>query len=399
MSVFQLKHANGKRSRVWRIEFKDHRGFRRRVSGYRDKKESEYLERTIGELVVCRLNSRLPDERLVRAVEAMPGKVRARLIAFGVLDKHKEHAAKSIQNHLADYKAVLIAEGASSKWAQTVYSRALRIFEAAGCETLADITRDRVQVAGDKLRLADGISNWTHNHRLAACKSFTRWATPERMNADPLAKLKGLNAKAARKHQRRALTLREARELVVAAEAGPVVWSVSGSDRALIYRMALETGLRANEIATLTRSAFDLSSAQPTVTVEARNAKNRRVATLPLTPGLVGALRLHLSDKLPSALAFNMPASSHTAEMIRADLTAAGVEYETEEGFADFHALRHTFITNLARAGVMPHQAKRLARHSSITLTMDYYTHTSIGDDALAVAKLPSLDTPKAETA
>ena len=41
---------------------------------------------------------------------------------------------------------------------------------------------------------------------------------------------------------------------------------------------------------------------------------------------------------------------------------------------ADFHALRHTFITNLAESGVHPKLAQELARHSTITLTMDKYT-------------------------
>jgi site-specific recombinase XerD len=32
--------------------------------------------------------------------------------------------------------------------------------------------------------------------------------------------------------------------------------------------------------------------------------------------------------------------------------------------FADFHGLRHTFVTNLCRAGVSPQTAQSLARHS-----------------------------------
>jgi site-specific recombinase XerD len=32
---------------------------------------------------------------------------------------------------------------------------------------------------------------------------------------------------------------------------------------------------------------------------------------------------------------------------------------------ADFHSLRHTFVTNLVNAGVAPKDAKELARHST----------------------------------
>jgi hypothetical protein len=60
---------------------------------------------------------------------------------------------------------------------------------------------------------------------------------------------------------------------------------------------------------------------------------------------------------------------------------------------ADFHTLRHTFITRFARSGISPTVAKTLARHSTITLTLDRYTHTLLGDLRGALEKLPELDT------
>jgi integrase len=57
----------------------------------------------------------------------------------------------------------------------------------------------------------------------------------------------------------------------------------------------------------------------------------------------------------------------------------------------DLHALRHTFITRLARSGVAPAVAKSLARHSTIVLTMDHYTHTLIGDERAALDRLPQI--------
>ena len=65
----------------------------------------------------------------------------------------------------------------------------------------------------------------------------------------------------------------------------------------------------------------------------------------------------------------------------------------------DFHALRHTFITRLARSGVVPAVAKSLARHSTIVLTMDHYTHTLIGDERAALDRLPSIEAPRANVA
>jgi hypothetical protein len=65
--------------------------------------------------------------------------------------------------------------------------------------------------------------------------------------------------------------------------------------------------------------------------------------------------------------------------------------YRDREGrVADFHSLRHRFVTELVRAGVAPKDAKELARHSTITLTMDRYAHVGSRDTAAAVSKLRS---------
>ena len=75
--------------------------------------------------------------------------------------------------------------------------------------------------------------------------------------------------------------------------------------------------------------------------------------------------------------------------MLKVDLAAAGIPYKDEAGrFCDFHALRHTFISRLARAGVSPAIAKDLARHSTITLTIDHYTHVQ-DEQRGALRRLP----------
>src|SRR5262249_5444661 len=57
----------------------------------------------------------------------------------------------------------------------------------------------------------------------------------------------------------------------------------------------------------------------------------------------------------------------------------------------DLHGLRHTFISSLAESGVHPKVAQALARDSSITLTMDSYTHLERHDVAKALDGLPEL--------
>jgi len=89
------------------------------------------------------------------------------------------------------------------------------------------------------------------------------------------------------------------------------------------------------------------------------------------------------------------------AKMLRKDLDAAGIAYKDGAGrVADFHSLRHTFISNLTRSGASPKIAQSLARHSTIGLTMDTYTHIGLYDERTALdslPKLPSLETDKNE--
>ena len=78
--------------------------------------------------------------------------------------------------------------------------------------------------------------------------------------------------------------------------------------------------------------------------------------------------------------------------MLRADLEDASIAYVDDAGlFADFHSLRHSFVSMLAAGNVHPKLAQRLARHSDINLTMSRYSHTLLADEATAMGALPQV--------
>jgi hypothetical protein len=82
--------------------------------------------------------------------------------------------------------------------------------------------------------------------------------------------------------------------------------------------------------------------------------------------------------------------------MIRTDLKNAGIPYKDEaERVFDFHATRHQYITGLVLGDAKPKQAQMLARHSSIKLTLDRYTHLDIEGAASALDALPDYTSPK----
>ncbi len=57
--------------------------------------------------------------------------------------------------------------------------------------------------------------------------------------------------------------------------------------------------------------------------------------------------------------------------MVKKYLERVAILYETDQGIADFHAVgRHTYITELLRNGASLPEAKELARHADIKMTM-----------------------------
>ena len=82
------------------------------------------------------------------------------------------------------------------------------------------------------------------------------------------------------------------------------------------------------------------------------------------------------------------------ALMLRKDLKAVGIPYTVQgpDGpeHADFHALRHTYLTLLGRSGVDLRTQQELAGHASPVVTARY-SHVRLHDLAGAVDRLPDL--------
>jgi integrase/recombinase XerC len=275
--------------------------------------------------------------------------------------------------------------------------------------TLAGVRRVLRSEKADNI--VAGLSIASSNHHLVALKSFGSWLVKDRRSPEnPFAHLSRLNAQVDVRHERRALTADELSRTIQAAERSDKSFrGVNGSTRALLYRMAAMTGFRADELASLTPASFDLKSDPPTVTIEAAYSKHRREDFLPLHPDLAARLRQWLSererrqDDQRVILSLNRAADAKrerlfpgtwpgkAAEMLRIDLDAAEIAYFTDAGFADFHSLRHTFISHLVTGGVHPKVAQQLARHSTITLTMDRYAHLGLIDMTSGLSALPSI--------
>jgi integrase len=148
------------------------------------------------------------------------------------------------------------------------------------------------------------------------------------------------------------------------------------------------TGFRASELGALTADSLDLDGKPPTATVPAAYTKNGERAIQPIPSELVDALHGRTGQLFPGNWV-------HTAAaMLRADLEQAGIPYAVKgpDGplYADFHALRHSYIVNIINTTGNLRDAQKLARHSNISLTVDRYgRHTSLTQLAETVNALP----------
>jgi integrase/recombinase XerD len=295
---------------------------------------------------------------------------------------------------IESYRDYLIDKGGTSRHAYHVAGVLARLFSDAGIQTTAEIAQDRIQGALGRLKVQRSAR--TCNHAMKACKAFCRWlADNDRIRSVPrgLNALKPFNENIDRRRERRALSGEELGLLLAAAAAGeplvayrgsrgdggrfPVL--ITGPQRAALYRLAMGTGFRAAELRSLTPESFHLDTEQPTVTVQAAYAKNRKTTVQPIRRDLAAALRPILSGRSPMQPVLPIP--HKTAKLLRHDLEAAGIAYRDERGrVVDFHALRHSYITHLINSGVNPKVVQTLARHSTITLTLDRYVHAEQED-------------------
>ena len=411
-NTFTDRKGRTKETTKWYVDFTNAAGTRCRLPGFTDHKASEALGRMIERLVACRASGESLPLDVQRWLQALPDAIRAALHKFGLLDGTCIAAGRTLKNHLADWQTFLIAKGNTPRYTSVKCARATAIIDGCKFTCLSDLNASKVMGFLGDLH-TDGLAAGTFNDYLSAIKAFARWLCRDgRATSNPLEYLTPLNARLDRRHDRRALGVVEIHWLLDTAAKGRTVRGLTGPTRALLYRLALESGLRAAELASLTRESFRLDADPPTVTVAAGYSKHRREDTLPLRPDTAAKLRDLIATILPGVPIFIMPRHRPMSETLAEDLAAARAAWladaktpderksreertdflaylDAAGRYADFHSLRHTCGSLLAAAGVHPKTAQSILRHSDINLTMARYSHVYNGQEAAAIAKLP----------
>ncbi|MEW6357954.1 MAG: tyrosine-type recombinase/integrase [Planctomycetota bacterium] len=316
------------------------------------------------------------EERLVRLGYKQPGKS---------ADKHKtDPIGEKIEAYL-EWGRHMGGRG-GRPWARghaRMRETHLRFWQKRlGLQTLADLDGVLPHVEKALAELQEGgASGKTLTHYANAVKAFCGWLVERGFLCEnPLSNLTAYDTTPV-SAQRRAMTVDEIERLL----------AVVPDHRALLYELALCSGLRAGELRAL--SVENLDTRLCGVHLDASWTKSRRGGFQPLPKGLVERLsafaesgraaelygqsysRRDAGGKgLPERPLLYVP--THTARDMDKDVAAAEIQKQTVQGRIDFHSLRTSYITLVSEAGASAKEVQHLARHASVDMSFNIYART-----------------------
>ena len=358
---------------------------------------------------------------LIRCGELLKQELRSKEFGdLGLIDPFKEAEKTSILEYLDQYHAHLKTRF-SSTHANEQQSKIQKVIKLTKAIYLPEITQAKLLAALNKLTSDKGLAAQTFNHYVAAAKAFFNFIDIElgalRVNSTKSIKKRNIND-ASLVHPRRAFTPEEGDYLVNATKGFTLHprEAVSPLDRSFLYRLALQTGLRAKELSCLQPEDFDLT--KHSLTIQAAYAKGKRTDVLPISESLANTLEPWLKTKKSKTKLWagayhrGQLGKQLKKDMARARklyIAQASTEQEAKKRqaddflrwqdssglFADFHSQRATFITNLASLTPNIKEVQQLARHQNPLTTLRYVKTTQA---ALAnlISRMPDVGEPKA---
>lgn len=286
-----------------------------------------------------------------------------------------------------------------------------RIVDGCEIKTVDQLTVEAVNIFLDRCQFEKIIkSAQTRKHAERAIKSFSRWCcTTQRLERDPLARLDVTYVDPERDivHNRSELTIEQVNLLIAAASEGRTYAGLTGRQRAALYAFAASSGFRARECAAVRRC--DFGEDFRFVTLSGQFTKNLKRATVPIPSAIRQALIDYTADLSPEE--FLWPGGwtkdgenwveagwikdRRAGEILREDATKVGIvigrkgkEANAGKVVYDFHSLRHTYISNLERAGISEGMKKQLARATAGIVERD--THRELGQLSEVAERIPT---------
>jgi len=272
---------------------------------------------------------------------------------------------------LERWRRSLTLRGCDDRYIAQQVRNAERVAEALAGR---DVNAESIESVMVHFREEYGISPATSNHVLQCFKQFLRFI------GAPVPPVQRIREAGRHVRRRRPLESDEISRLLASTASAPTLHKTGlrGRDRCLIYRVAIETGLRAGEIRALTWGRVTFGD-EPSIRADAAYTKSKRDDICPISPDLAADLaKLKLANGgSEDDLVFpNFP--SRPSDIFKRDLKRAGIPVVRDGRRLDFHALRHTAITDAHAHCSDLALTQAFARHGSVAMTMRY-VHVNAG--------------------
>ncbi len=342
--------------------------------------------RLAGDSKATRVSLRVSDKQV--AEDRLRGIVReAEREREGLIAPKEQRAAlrRSMEGYVREYAGSRRGLNRDEKYVGELERKLFRLMRECAWSKLGDVTAHSFEAWRARQRQG-GMSPKTLNEYHAAAFGFCKWLE-RRIGSNPICLVERIKALGDPKRKRRAFTPAELLRLVSVA-----------NERGIVYLVAAFTGLRRGELAKIEWRDVHIDEAQPYISVRSSIAKNAKLVSQPLPVRAAAALRqCRPVNVAPTDLVFKrlIPRMNR----FRADLAAASIPYIDDKAeYADFHSLRKTFGTELAKAGVPLRVAMELMRHSDPNLTAKTYTDVGMLPIWNTVAALPMFNDTQIDT-
>jgi len=206
------------------------------------------------------------------------------------------------------------------------------------------------------------------------------------------------------KVERKQMQTLDAEATVVLIEAA------RGTNLFMLILLGVLCGLRRGEITALRWRSIDLDRGQLSVTasteqtnrgIREKETKSGKSRTVALPSLIVDELRRHRVAQAEGLLAAGVRLTDDHHVVAREDgqplqprsLTHAFVKFVRGHGLAPIrlHDLRHSHATHMLASGVHPKIAQERLGHSSVSVTIDLYSHVLPGMQAEAVSRVDAV--------
>lgn len=297
--------------------------------------------------------------------------------ASGLYREDVERLKKPITQLADDYHDLLRTAGKDTDHIRISKWMLDRLIELGQWREWNDIGRDSMQKILEALEAEDATASY-RNKYIARAKAFVTAFLPDDW-AHPLRKVHRIREKGQKRTRaRRAASMQELTALL----------SIDLPPRRFVaYVLAAYNGLRRNEARRLLWSDVELSAEIPYVGIRHKQRPTDDPDYIALHP-YVATVLLAWRKLRPAQRV--LPSVPDLKTLVK-DLKRAKVAFTDAKGRRlDYHALRHTFATNLSRYGCSRATKKKLMRHAAEDVT-DAYSHAELAEMFAALERVPGV--------